>query len=97
MHDVFYTQPDEEPSSPSDFTKPWLEAIQQRFPDYPVNRSSARDPKLTTSHNWAHRTFGIPAITYEIGDETDRVLLPRIATGAAEEMMKRLLVLKKGD
>jgi predicted deacylase len=96
-HDVFYTQPDTEPASPAGFTKGWIEAIQARFPDYKVNRSSTKTPTPTTSHNWAHKAFGIPAITYEIGDETDRPLLQQIATTAAEEMMKRLLALKVAE
>jgi hypothetical protein len=93
--DVFYTQPDDEPASPAGFTKPWIDAIQKRFPAYKVNRTSTRVPNPTTSHNWSHKTLGIPAITYEIGDETDRALLQQISTGAAEEMMKLLLELKR--
>lgn len=97
QHDVFYTQPDTAPARPAGFTKSWLEAIQRRFPDYKVNRTSTQNPTPTTSHNWAHKTFGIPAITYEIGDETDRALLQQIASAAAEEMMKRLLELKAAE
>jgi murein tripeptide amidase MpaA len=95
--DVFYTQPDDRPASPAGFTKGWIEAIQHRFPDYVVKRSSTANPTPTTSHNWAHATFGIPAITYEIGDDTDRPLLQQIATAAAEEMMQRLLALKAAE
>ncbi len=94
FHDVFYTQRDEEPTSPAGFTKPWIEAIQHRFPDYKVNRTASPTPTPNTSIYWAHHEFGIPAITYELGDETDRALLAQIAAGAAEEMMKRLLALK---
>jgi len=93
--DVFYTQPDSASSSPEGFTKQWLTALQARFPDYNVKRSSSVAPTSSTSHNWAYRTLGIPAITYEIGDNTDRALLQRIAAGAAQEMMKLLLELKK--
>jgi hypothetical protein len=93
-YDVFYTQPDESPAATNGFTRPWIEAIQRRFPDYVVKRVSTQNPTPTTSHNWAHQTFGIPAITYEIGDETDRPRLQQIASAAAEEMMKRLLGLK---
>jgi len=96
-YDVFYTQPDDKPAKPAGFTRAWLEAIQQRFPAYEVKRSSTTTPTRTTSHNWAHATFGIPAITYEIGDDTDRALLQQISSAAAEEMMKRLITLKAAE
>ncbi len=95
FHDVFYTQSDEESSSLIGFTKPWIEGIQKRFPDYKAQRIINHLSTANTSHNWAHRTLGIPAITYEIGDNTDRALLQQIATGAAEEMMTLLLDLKR--
>jgi hypothetical protein len=38
-----------------------------------------------------HRTFAVPAVTYEIGDNTDRARLRQIATGAAEATMTLLL------
>ncbi len=36
-------------------------------------------------------TFGIPAITLELGDETERQFIRRYSAVAAEEMMKLLL------
>ena len=59
-----------------------------------VDRSASPTPTPNTSVAWVHREFGIPAITYELGDDTDRALLAQIAGGAAEEMMKLLLALK---
>lgn len=92
--DVFYTQPDEKPSSPPLFTTRWLKGLHERVPDYQVNREASPTPTLTTSAYWAHSTFGIPGVTYEIGDNTDRALLKRIAANAAQEMMTLLLELK---
>ncbi|MFN0075977.1 MAG: M14 family metallopeptidase [Prosthecobacter sp.] len=92
--DVFYTQADDEPSSPAGFTARWLEGIQKRVPEYAVNREASPTPKPTTSAYWAHHTFGIPSITYEIGDNTDRALLKRVAANAAQEMMTLLLEMK---
>lgn len=92
--DVFYTQPDDRPATPPLFAARWLEALQKRVPDYPVNREASPTPTLTTSAYWAHSTFGIPGITYEIGDNTDRALLKRVAAAAAQEMMTLLLETK---
>ncbi|MGV3660084.1 MAG: M14 family zinc carboxypeptidase [Prosthecobacter sp.] len=89
--DVFYTQPDEKPASPALFAARWLAGLQKRVPEYHVNREASTTPTLTTSAYWAHSTFGIPGITYEIGDNTDRALLKRVAASAAQEMMTLLL------
>lgn len=94
FNDVFYTQTDEEPTSPAGFTARWLEGLQRRVPDYHVNREASTTPKLTTSAYWAHKTFGIPGITYEIGDNTDRAQLKRVASAAAQEMMSLMLGMK---
>jgi cytosolic carboxypeptidase protein 6 len=90
-NDVFYTQPDEKPTNPPGFTKAWLDGISRRVPAYEVKRTPNANPTQATSHHWAHREFGIPAITYELGDNTDRVLLQSVATAAAESMMELLL------
>ena len=92
--DVFYTQPDEVPTSPPGFTAQWLAGIQKRVPEYHVNRSASPTPMLTTSAYWAHHTFGCPGITYEIGDNTERSLLRQVAAEAAQEMMIQLLRMK---
>jgi hypothetical protein len=93
-NDVFYTQPDEGTTNP--FTKLWIDGIQRRFPDYRVRRSAGEPVNLTTSQTWTNKTLGIPSITYEIGDNTDRALLQQISAGAAQEMMKLLLAAKRG-
>jgi len=90
-NDVFYTQPDEPMVGPDTFTRPWIEGIQRRFPDYRVNRSPSEPVRLTTSQSWIYKTLGVPAITYELGDNTDRALLRQISAGAAQEMMTLLL------
>jgi hypothetical protein len=90
-NDVFYTQPDEPMVGTDTFTRPWIASIQRRFPDYKVNRSPSEPVRLVTSQSWVYKTLGIPAITYELGDNTDRALLRQISAGAAQEMMTLLL------
>jgi hypothetical protein len=91
FRDVFYTQPDEPQVGPDPFTKPWIDGLQRRFPAYKVNRDPSEPVRLTTSQSWAYKTLGIPAITYELGDNTDRALLRQISAGAAQEMMELML------
>lgn len=89
--DVFYTQPTSSDGASGRFTTRWLTAIDGRFPDYEVNRDGSHGLDSTTSKNWVHKTFDIPAITYEFGDESDRDRIRRIAYAAAEEMMRLML------
>lgn len=89
--DIFYTQKDEHPTVPEDFTANWLEAIGERLPDYEVRRRGSHTSRHVTSKAWGYETFGIPSITYEIGDNTDRDLIRRQTTAASEEMMSLLL------
>jgi cytosolic carboxypeptidase protein 6 len=89
--DVFFTQPRNQPLFPSGFTNRWLSSIQNRFPDYQVVVDDAHNAHRSTSKAWIANNFGVTAITYEFGDETDRETIRSIATGSAQEMMRLLL------
>ncbi len=89
--DVFYTQKDEHPTVPEDFTAKWLGALQERFPDYNVRRSASHSERHVTSKGWGYETFGIPSITYEFGDNTDRDFIRESTAASCEEMMRLLL------
>ena len=90
--DVFYTQTDSQPTDPPGFCRDWLAAISDRLPDYEVRRSASAVSKSPTSKKWGYETLGIPSITYEFGDNTDRELIRRVSKVAAEEMMRLLLI-----
>jgi len=92
--DVFYVQPAEAVTSPPGFTHRWLDALQARVPDYEVRRSASPVPTPTTSMFWAHAQSGIPSVTYELGDHTERSRLRQVAAAAAQEMMMLLLELQ---
>lgn len=84
--DVFYIVTEEKQS----ITQRWLAAIQRAIPDYKVNQSF-HGIGSATSKNWIYKQFGAEAVTYEVGDGTDRQLLKRIGETAADELMKVLL------
>ncbi len=89
--DRFYTETDADKTFPENFTRRWLGAIQKKFPDYKLRRDASYEPNGNTSKTWAYKQFGCPSITYELGDETDRVQIRSLTSGAAEEMMRLLL------
>ncbi len=93
--DVFYTIPDDLPTDPVMFTRDWLENLQKRMPEYEVRRDPGHNAGLPTSKTYVYAKYGVPTATFEIGDETDRELIHRIAREAARAMMETLLMTPK--
>ena len=89
---VFYTQAENAPTRLPAFTRRWVQAIDQRFPQYQLQRGVSRtENKKTTARSYVYRSFRAPSITYEAGDETDRETVRQVAVYAAEKMMQLLL------
>jgi hypothetical protein len=95
FNDIFYTQSEKEATFPPNFTRAWIDGIKRRFPDYEVKENGAHNPDQGTSKGWAYEQWHVPAITYELGDNTPRPLIRQIVSGAAEEMMQLLLEAEK--
>ena len=91
--DLFYTQPVTE--DPPDFASVWLNAAAERLPDFPFKQSADPVSEQANSKNYFYVSRGIPAITYESGDETDREQLKESAAVFAEEMMRVMLASPK--
>ena len=90
QEDVFYTLSRDLETDPPGFTDAWLDAIRTAFPDYHVN-DEPFGLGSPVSKNWFYETFNAPAVTYEVGDESDRALIRRLSTAAAEALMELLL------
>ena len=88
---VFYTQPVGNDGTEYGFTAEWLSRARSRVADYPFDRQGAHNVDLPTSKTYIFDRFDIPAITYELGDETDRTLIDDTAKIFAQEMMALLL------
>ncbi len=89
--DVFYTQNDEFPTDPPGFTATWLENAAARITDYEFDNSQNPVSDQANGKNFMYRRYGIPAVTYEVGDETDRELAQSAARVFAEELMELML------
>jgi hypothetical protein len=88
---VFYTQPVGFDGTDYGFTAQWLSRAGTRLEDFPFSRQGAHNVDLPTSKTYIYERFGIPAITYELGDETDRAQIEATAKVFAQEMMRLLL------
>jgi cytosolic carboxypeptidase protein 6 len=101
-YDVFYTitrprgdfTPEDVAGLDFKFVDKWLDRLQARVPDYKVRiEPSAYRPAGPTmvSAAWMHRELRAPAVTYEVGDNTDRELIRRVATASATVLMEMML------
>lgn len=90
QQDVFYTVTKSYKTFPEQFCDRWLARIAELLPDYVINEepSGTENP---TSKSWFHETFGVDAVTYEVGDESPRAQIRRNARAAAQAMMELLL------
>ncbi len=70
----------------------WLKNIQLKLPEYRVNIiDTLSNPFSPTSDRWIMREYDAPALTYEVGDETERDLIKNVAETASTELMRLLL------
>ena len=88
--DVFYVQTGKTPVWPKDFSQRWLGSLAIRMPEYKV-RQEPNSGTRPLSKVWARKTMEVPAVIYEVGDNTDRELIRRVARAASETMMRLLL------
>ena len=90
---LLYTQADEEGATPPMFTRDWVKAVDARLDDdvYEFTREARHNSGRPISKNYMFDTYGITAITYEVGDATDRKAIDLSARVFSEEMMRLLL------
>lgn len=93
--DIFYTQTDDADIRLPHFTRDWLAAIQAQVPEFKVKRKATNNPGLPTFKTHMSKHYRMPAITYEMGDHTERPMITRSARAAAEQMMRLLLLSDK--
>lgn len=86
---VFYTQLNR--TDPPGFTANWLDGAAEKVPDYPFRTKPGPPTDIHIAKNYIFDRYGIPAITYEVGDETDRRATLAAARIFAEELMRQML------
>lgn len=94
---VLYTQATDEITTPRAFAGKWSERVKNNPAAYEFERAERPLTELPTSKNYVFSNFGVPAITYEVGDETDRDDIDTSARIFAQEMMKILLEEKRAQ
>jgi predicted deacylase len=88
---LFYTQLAEDFDEPVDFATAWLSRSRERLPNFAFKHDPRGPSGQENTKNYFFSRYGIPAITYEIGDEVDRSQIASTTPVFAEEMMRLLL------
>jgi predicted deacylase len=88
---IFYTQVPEDDTDPPLFATNWLTRVKARLPDFEFTHDPRTPSGLDNTKNYFFSRYGIPAITYELGDEIERHLITEHTPVFAEEMMRVML------
>lgn len=92
QHDVFYTMPVDYGVESRYFVKHWLGALDKSMPNFDVVQKPGNRPNNGVSKQYFADNYQIHAITYEMGDETNRDNIKTIANNAAVLLMKTLML-----
>jgi murein tripeptide amidase MpaA len=90
-HDVFYTMPVDYGVEKPYFVRHWLNDLDLQMPHFNVVIKPGNNPNLGVSKQYFSDKYGIHAITYEMGDNTDRNEIKRIAINSANLLMANML------
>ena len=88
---IFYTQTPQDETNPPMFATNWLTRVDDRISGYDFTHDPRSPSGLNNTKNYFFSRYGIPAITYEIGDEAEREQVIEHTPVLAEEMMRVML------
>ncbi len=91
QHDVFYTMPVDYGVENRYFVKHWLGALDKAMPNFEVVQKPGNRPNNGVSKQYFADNYQVHAITYEMGDETNRDNINIIANNAAVVLMQTMM------
>lgn len=89
--DIFYTMPSDYDVENPLLVENWLSRLDKALPDFKVEVKPGNNPNRGVFKQYIADTYKVHAITYEMGDNTNRALIQKVATKAAELLKKTLL------
>lgn len=91
--DVFYTMPTDYGLTPPELVDNWLAQLAEAIKPYPVNIKPGHNKDRGVFKQYIADTYGVHAVTYEVGDNTDRQDIADVARAAAQQLMDVLKTL----
>jgi murein tripeptide amidase MpaA len=89
--DIFYTMPVDYGVEQPYLVEHWLADLERLMPHFKVKIKPGNNADLGVSKQYFSDQFGVHAITYEMGDNTERDKIKRIAVNAANLLMTNML------
>lgn len=90
--DIFYTMPDDYGVKQPLLVTNWLNKLDQLHPDFKVIQQPGNNPNKGVFKQYIADKFKVHAITYEMGDHTNRQFIRELAIDAANTLMKTMLI-----
>lgn len=90
---LFYVQEEEASTQGKTFLAAWLQGKEAAFAGFPFKIEPRNaNPDSGTTKNWFNATYGIPAFTYEVGDESDPIAVRAAAEALAQNLVPSLVL-----
>jgi len=92
QQDVFYTMPSDYGMVPPNMVENWLDRLKLRtVSSFVVRNKPGASPGRGVFKQYFTDTFKVHAITYEMGDNTERKMITHVANQAADTLMQTML------
>lgn len=92
QQDIFYTMPTDYHVAPALLVNEWLEALKPRLvSSFVIRERPGSSPGRGVFKQYIADQFNVHAVTYEMGDNTERVMIDHVAREAAVSLMDKLL------
>ena len=89
--DIFYTMPNDYGVEQRYLVNNWLNGLDQQYPDFKVIQKPGNNPGKGVFKQYFADQYKVHAITYEMGDNTDRDFIIKLAKDAANGLMTTML------
>ncbi|REL35716.1 M14 family metallopeptidase [Thalassotalea euphylliae] len=89
--DIFYTMPNDYGVQQRYLVNNWLNKLDKQYPEFNVIQKPGNNPQMGVFKQYVADKFDVHAITYEMGDNTDRKFIHKLAKDAANTLMQTML------
>jgi predicted deacylase len=92
QQDIFYTMPTDYTVAPSQFSNDWLSKIKtQTVSSFVVRPKPSSSPGRGVFKQYIADEYKVHAVTFELGDNTQRELISQVASIAAQTLVTQML------
>ncbi len=92
--DIFYTMPTDHGLQNPQMVELWLDDVDSQYADFKVIQQPGNNPDKGVFKQYIADKYRVHAITYEMGDNTDRRFIDNLAVNAANSLMQTMLASK---